>query len=161
MNRKKIAAVVVLLCAVLALGVAFGRSNSLVSKSRPSHTIVYRITSFNGDGSIRETSQMTRHRYSDGSWKSRQTFANGKTKDAGGESVNVNRNWDEFSKGLQQENVLRFPVVVQPTEIGEVWLSPDLDDVLKLVYYFDSQKKGIESVMEAIQIEESEPPQLH
>ncbi len=51
-------------------------------------------------------------------------------------------------------------VVIQPTEKGEVWLSPDLDDVLKLVYYNDFEKKDVESIMEAVQIKEGEPPAI-
>jgi hypothetical protein len=152
MNRKKIAVLLLFLACVLAVGITFGRSYSMKRKSRPAHTIVYRITSFNRDGSVRETSQLTRYRHADGSWKSRQTFANGKTKDAEGESTLVDRNWDEFSKRYRQDSLLSFRTVIQPTEIGEVWLSPDLDDVLKLVYYFDAEKKNIESVMEAIQV---------
>ena len=160
MKRNRIVAVTVMLGGLLVLGVAFGRSRGMRGRARPAHTIVYRITSFNKGGNVAEISQLTRYRYSDGSWKSQQTFSNGKTKNAGGDSAMIDRDWAEFAKGLQQGDLLGYRVIIQPTKIGEVWLSPDLDDVLKLVYYDDFEKKDVESIMEAVQIKEGEPPAI-
>ncbi len=141
---------------VLALGVAFGR-NYTTHKAQQGHTIKFRVTSYDRNGRVSEHTDLIRYKYSDGTWKSVQTFENGQTKDGGGKSTVTGRNWEEFSQGKKKDSLLGYSVIIQPTEKGEVWVSPDLDEILKLVYYFDAAKTAIESEMVAVEVDDQEP----
>jgi hypothetical protein len=118
--------VIVLFVAGLGLGQVLGTS----SKSFPAHVIQYKVTSYDKEGSVQpqETGYLTRFQHSDGRWRHHQVLPDGRSKDGSGRVLHLPANFT----GEREDRILGYRVIEKPGKGIELWVSPELNDILKV-----------------------------
>jgi hypothetical protein len=134
-------------------GVGFGHMWVTRSKSLPAHVIQYKVTSYDKEGNlqVQEARYVTRFQHSDGRWRHHEVLPDGRSQDGSGHIVHLPANF----AGEREDRILGYRVIEKRGNGIELWVAPELNDILRVVEY-DSDGH-LSSVMQAIDIQIGEP----
>jgi hypothetical protein len=136
----------ILLLVALALGAGIASVRLRASEEFKAHTIVYRLTSYDGSGKA-ITSVVIRQVLSDGTWKHTQINPEGPPVYTGGK---LKRRVTSKTAEVEWPEHLGFKYVHNKSRDSEAWLSPELQDFLMFTTYDENGLK--DSVLEAVKV---------
>ena len=93
----------------------------------PPHTIVYRLTTYDETGNVFRTSTVLRTVTGDGKWKHTQINPDGPVLHSGGQLKRLTTT-RSAEPGMPEH--LNFKYVADKNDDTEMWISPELQDVL-------------------------------
>lgn len=143
--KKKILFALLVIVAIAA-GVVFARLHKPALYITP-HTIVYRATFYDEAGKIESSSVVIRRVSSDGKWKHTQIKDDGKIVTTSGEIKNL-LTLRSVEAGMPEH--LHVKYIESKNNDAETWLSPELQDYLKLVSFHASGSKMV--TLEAVDV---------
>ena len=142
---KKIILAVVLVTIVVVAGFASVRFRP--SAAFTAHTIIYRITNYDEDEKLTESSLMVRHVTADGTWRHLQVAPDGKVVTPNGK-LTGGLTTREVNEALPAH--LNYRYFADKNSETETWISPELQDFLMLTTLRSDGSKIMK--MEAIEI---------
>ena len=143
-----------ILLVALVIGGSFSGGLALSEyRQRAAIVIHYKLTEYNEDGTIHDSSKSVRVCNRRGEWTETQILSNGNLHTASGKVTPRNESLASFPDAPREE-ILGRTVAVVFTRRAELWYDPELHQILKNILYTDETRQTVDLVVEAVEIKD-------